>query len=56
MTNMTEQFEKYIELNNVVVRSNDRVILNIPHATIPADRIAACIGPNGAGKIPYSSF
>jgi tungstate transport system ATP-binding protein len=50
MANMTEQFEKYIELNNVIVRSNDRVILNIPHAIIPADRITACIGPNGAGK------
>lgn len=50
MANTTEQFEKYIELNNVIVRSNDRVILNIPHAIIPVDGVTACIGPNGAGK------
>ena len=50
MANTTEQFEKYIELNNVIVRSNERVILNIPHAIIPADGVTACIGPNGAGK------
>ncbi len=50
MVNMNEQFEKFIELNDVIVRSNGRIILNIPHAIIPADRITACIGPNGAGK------
>ncbi|OWF65440.1 ABC transporter [Polynucleobacter hirudinilacicola] len=50
MGNMTEQFERYIELKDITVISNGRTILNIPHATIPADRITACIGPNGAGK------
>jgi tungstate transport system ATP-binding protein len=50
MGDMTEQFERYIELKDITVVSNGRTILNIPHATIPADRITACIGPNGAGK------
>ena len=50
MVDMTEQFERFIELRNITVKSNSRVILNIPHAIIPADRITACIGPNGAGK------
>ena len=45
-----EKFEKYIELKDVIVKSNGRTILNISHAIIPADRITACIGPNGAGK------
>jgi tungstate transport system ATP-binding protein len=50
MGDMTEQFERYIELKDITVVSNGRTILNVPHATIPADRITACIGPNGAGK------
>ena len=50
MDKSTEQFDKYIELKDVIVKSNDRIILNISHAIIPADRITACIGPNGAGK------
>ena len=50
MVNVSEQFEKFIELKNITVVSNGRTILNIPHAIIPADRITACIGPNGAGK------
>ena len=50
MDNTNEQFEKFIELKNITVKSNSRVILSIPHAIIPADRITACIGPNGAGK------
>ncbi|MEA9604362.1 ATP-binding cassette domain-containing protein [Polynucleobacter sp. JS-JIR-II-c23] len=45
-----ENFEKFIELKDIIVKSNGRTILNIPHALIPADRITACIGPNGAGK------
>ena len=49
----TDDFEKYIELNNVTVKSNGRTILHIPHAIIPADRITACIGPNGAGKTTF---
>ncbi|MBU3582587.1 ATP-binding cassette domain-containing protein [Polynucleobacter sp. 15G-AUS-farblos] len=50
MDKSIEQFDKYIELKDVIVKSNGRIILNIPHAIIPADRITACIGPNGAGK------
>ena len=50
MVNVTEQFERFIELRNITVKSNGRVILNIQHAIIPADRITACVGPNGAGK------
>ena len=53
MVNMTEQFERFIELRDVTVKSNGRVILNIEHAIIPADRITACIGPNGAGKTTF---
>ncbi|QWE05052.1 ATP-binding cassette domain-containing protein [Polynucleobacter sp. JS-JIR-II-50] len=50
MVNAMETFEKFIELKDIIVKSNGRTILNIPHALIPADRITACIGPNGAGK------
>ncbi|MBU3606363.1 MULTISPECIES: ATP-binding cassette domain-containing protein [unclassified Polynucleobacter] len=50
MANSSNSFERSIELRDVTVQSNGRVILNIPHALIPADRITACIGPNGAGK------
>jgi tungstate transport system ATP-binding protein len=50
MVNTLETFDKFIELKDIIVKSNDRIILNIPHAIIPADRITACIGPNGAGK------
>ena len=50
MVNMTRDFEKFIELKDIIVKSNGRIILNIPDAIIPADRITACIGPNGAGK------
>jgi len=50
MVNTNEQFSKLIELKNITVKSNGRIILNIPHVIIPADRITACIGPNGAGK------
>ena len=50
MANTAEQFERFIKLRDITVKSNGRVILNIPHAMIPADRITACIGPNGAGK------
>jgi tungstate transport system ATP-binding protein len=53
MVNVTEQFERFIELRDVTVKSNGRVILNIQHAIIPADRITACIGPNGAGKTTF---
>lgn len=50
MDNQVEQFAKFIELKEIIVKGNGRVILNIPHTVIPADRISACIGPNGAGK------
>ena len=50
MVNQTESFSKFIELKEVLVKSDGRTILNIPHTIIPADRITACIGPNGAGK------
>ena len=50
MVNAMENFEKFIEVKDIIVKSNGRIILNIPHALIPADRITACIGPNGAGK------
>lgn len=53
MANTVESFEKIIELKDIVVRSNGRTILHIPHAIIPADRITACIGPNGAGKTTF---
>jgi tungstate transport system ATP-binding protein len=48
--NAAEQFKTFIELKDVIVKSDGRIILSIPHAVIPADRICACIGPNGAGK------
>ena len=50
MVNSSEEFKQFIELKDVIVKSDGRVILSIPHAVIPADRICACIGPNGAGK------
>ena len=50
---LVEKFEKFIELKDIIVKSNGRTILNIPHAIIPADRITACIGPNGAGKTTF---
>ncbi|WP_197712347.1 hypothetical protein [Polynucleobacter necessarius] len=53
MVNAMENFEKFIELKGITVKSNGRTILNIPHAIIPADRITACIGPNGAGKTTF---
>ena len=50
MDNVAEQFPQSIELKDITVVSNGRIILHIPHAIIPTDRITACIGPNGAGK------
>jgi tungstate transport system ATP-binding protein len=41
---------KLIELSNITVRSNGKIILSIPHAMIPSGQIVACIGPNGSGK------
>ncbi|QWE09178.1 ATP-binding cassette domain-containing protein [Polynucleobacter ibericus] len=53
MVNLSPSFEKFIELKDIIVKSNGRTILNIPHAVIPSDRITACIGPNGAGKTTF---
>jgi len=53
MVNVTHDFKKFIELKDIIVKSNGRIILNIPDAIIPADRITACIGPNGAGKTTF---
>jgi len=53
MVNHSEQFKQLIEFKGVIVKSNGRIILDIPHAVIPADRICACIGPNGAGKTTF---
>jgi len=53
MDNPSQQFKRFIELNGVIVKSDERIILSIPHAVIPADRICACIGPNGAGKTTF---
>jgi tungstate transport system ATP-binding protein len=53
MVNTAHTFEKFIELKDIIVKSNGRTILDIPHAIIPADRITACIGPNGAGKTTF---
>ena len=53
MVNATEQFAQFIELKGIIVKSDGRIILDIPHAVIPADRICACIGPNGAGKTTF---
>ena len=53
MVNAIEQFAQFIELKGVIVKSDGRIILDIPHAVIPADRICACIGPNGAGKTTF---
>ena len=50
MDKANEQFNKFIELKDITVKSNGRTILSITHAIIPADRITACVGPNGAGK------
>jgi len=50
MDELTKEFNQFIELKNVIVKSDGRTILDIPHAVIPTDRICACIGPNGAGK------
>jgi tungstate transport system ATP-binding protein len=53
MVNSSEQFQQYIELQDIIVKSDGRIILDIPHALIPADRLCACIGPNGAGKTTF---
>ena len=53
MVNHSEQFTQCIEFKDVIVKRDGRIILDIPHAIIPTDRICACIGPNGAGKTTF---
>jgi tungstate transport system ATP-binding protein len=53
MVDHSEQFKQFIEFKSVTVKRDGRIILDIPHAVIPADRICACIGPNGAGKTTF---
>jgi tungstate transport system ATP-binding protein len=53
MVNHSEQFKQFVEFKDVIVKRGGRIILDIPHAIIPADRICACIGPNGAGKTTF---
>jgi tungstate transport system ATP-binding protein len=50
MDNMQSKYTRFIELNEVIVKSDGKVILDIPHAIIPTDHIVGCVGPNGAGK------
>jgi tungstate transport system ATP-binding protein len=53
MAESPTEFIRFIELKNVIVKSDGRTILDVPHALIPADRTCACIGPNGAGKTTF---
>lgn len=53
MDKLSPELNQFIELKGVVVKSNGRIILDIPYALIPVDRICACIGPNGAGKTTF---
>ena len=53
MVNHSEQFKQFVEFKDVIVKRGGRIILDIPHAIIPADRICACIGSNGAGKTTF---
>jgi len=53
MVNHSEQFKQFVEFKDVIVKRGGRIILDIPHAIIPTDRICACIGPNGAGKTTF---
>ena len=50
MDNIDQHFTKFVELKEIIVKSNGRTILDIAHAIIPTDHICECIGPNGAGK------
>lgn len=44
---------QHVELRNIRILRDSRVILDIPHADIPLSGITACIGPNGAGKTTF---
>ena len=50
MLNVSPHLEKWVELNQVFVRDEEKIILDIPYARIRFDQMTALIGPNGAGK------
>ena len=50
MLNASPHLEKWVELNQVFVRDEEKIILDIPYARIRFDQMTALIGPNGAGK------
>ena len=50
MLNSSAHTQQWIELNQILVKDGEKVILNIPHAKIHFDQMSALIGPNGAGK------
>ena len=50
MLNASPHLEKWVELNQVFVQDEEKIILDIPYARIRFDQMTALIGPNGAGK------
>ncbi|MBN1849224.1 MAG: ATP-binding cassette domain-containing protein [Deltaproteobacteria bacterium] len=38
------------EIKNLVKQYDDRVVLGLPHASLPSGKIIGLLGPNGAGK------
>ncbi|MBT8583883.1 ATP-binding cassette domain-containing protein [Polynucleobacter paneuropaeus] len=50
MLNSSAHTQQWIELNQILVKDGEKVILNIPHVKIHFDQMSALIGPNGAGK------
>ena len=39
-----------IEINDLQVKRNERVVLDVPHLSIPRGETLTVVGPNGAGK------
>ena len=39
-----------IEINDLIVKRNDRVVLEVPRLSIPRGETLTVVGPNGAGK------
>ena len=37
MVNSSQEFKQFIELKDIIVQSDGRIILDIPHAVIPAE-------------------
>jgi tungstate transport system ATP-binding protein len=50
MLKASPHLENWVELNQVLVQDEEKIILNVPHARIHFDQMTALIGPNGAGK------